>query len=127
MGEQVNVRCRRAFLVMLLVCVSAIPLGAIANHPSANEEFFIVSSVNPAKSTMVLKRPTEITLTVRVTGKTRLTREDGKSLQLSDLRAGDTVFIALVRQSSGEFVASSIRQGVMTLPELQRRYLRPRQ
>src|SRR5450631_1810767 len=127
MARRSETRVWRALLTFLAFCASATALVAAPRSPSASEEFFIVSSVNPAKSSMVLKRPTEVTLTVRVTGKTRCTREDGKSLQLSDLRAGDTVFIALVRESSGEFVASSVRQGVMTLPELQRRYLRPRQ
>ena len=74
---------------------------------------------------MVLKRPTEVTLTMRVTEKTRCRNEAGKPIHLSDLRAGDTVFIASQRDAAGQQVATSIRQGGMTLPELQKRYLRP--
>jgi hypothetical protein len=89
------------------------------------DEFFIVSSVDPASGTMVLKRPTEVTLTMRVSEKTRFSGEDGKPMRASDLRAGDTVFIAFSRDGSGAVVASTVRQGIMTVPELQRRYLRP--
>ena len=88
------------------------------------DEFFIVSSVDPAKGTIVLKRPTEVTLTMRLTEKTRFSGEDGKPMRASDLRAGDTVFIAFSRDGSGAVVASTVRQGIMTVPELQRRYLR---
>jgi hypothetical protein len=124
MERQSRTRVWRVLLTVLSVCASAKALVATPRSPAASEEFFIVSSVNPARGTMVLKRPTEVTLTVRVTAKTRCSREDGKPMQLSDLRAGDTVFIALVPESSGALVASTVRQGVMTLPELQRRYLK---
>jgi hypothetical protein len=124
MARRSETRVWRALLTFLAFCASATALVAAPRSPSASEEFFIVSSVNPAKGTMVLKRPTEVTLTVRVTARTRCSREDGRPMQLSDLRAGDTVFIALVPESSGALVASTVRQGVMTLPELQRRYLK---
>ena len=91
--------------------------------PAANEDFFIVSSVDAGKSTMVLKRPTEVALTMRVTEKTRCRNEQGKPIRLADLRAGDTLFIASSPDPSGHLVATSIRQGVMTLPELRLRYL----
>jgi hypothetical protein len=93
--------------------------------PSANEDFFIVSSIDLGKGTMVLKRPTEVTLTMRVTPKTHCSDERGKPIQLGSFRAGDTVFIASAPDPSGQLVATTIRQGVMTLPELQKRYLHP--
>ncbi len=92
--------------------------------PSA-EEFFIVSSVNADKGTMVVKRPTETTLTIQVTPKTRCRGEKGEAIRFTDLRAGDTVFIASEPDLSGHPAASSIRRGPMTLEELRRRYLRP--
>lgn len=74
---------------------------------------------------MVLKRPTEVTLSMRITEKTRCRAESGTAMRCMDLRAGDTVYIASDRAPGGELVARTIRQGVMTVPELQRRYLRP--
>jgi hypothetical protein len=73
---------------------------------------------------MVLKRPTEVTLTMRVAEKTRCRDEQGKTIRFTDLRAGDTVFIASEPDSSGHPVASSVRRGPMTVEELHRRYLR---
>lgn len=96
--------------------------GAVARTA---DEFFIVSSVDPAKGTIVLKRPTEVTLTMRLSEKTRFSGEDGKPMRASDLRAGDTVFIAFSRDGAGAAVASTVRQGIMTVKELQRRYLSP--
>ena len=94
-------------------------MGAPAAPP---DEFFIISSVDTAKSTMVLKRPTEVTLVMGFTAKTRCFNEQGKPIRATDLRAGDTVFIASERDGAG-LVATSIRRGAMTLPELRRRYL----
>jgi hypothetical protein len=61
---------------------------------------------------------------MRVTPKTRCRDERGKPIQLSSFRAGDTVFIASAPDPAGQLVATTIREGVMTLPELQKRYLR---
>jgi hypothetical protein len=99
--------------------------AALPAAPAPAEEFFIVSSVDASKQTMVLKRPTEVTLIMQVTEKTRCRNEQGKPVRFTDLRAGDTVFIASARNGSGQLVAASIRQGIMTLPELRRRYLHP--
>jgi hypothetical protein len=90
------------------------------------EDFFIVSSVNADKGTMVVKRPTETTLTILVTPQTRCRGEKGEVIRFTDLRAGDTVFITSEPDPSGHPAASSIRRGPMTLEELRRRYLRPR-
>jgi hypothetical protein len=109
----------------LAMSLSAASFAAAAPAPAGNEDFFIVSSVDLGHGTMVLKRPTEVTLTMRVTPKTRCRDERGKAIQLSNFRAGDTVFIAAAPDPSGQLVATTIREGVMTLPELQKRYLRP--
>ncbi len=89
------------------------------------DEFFIVSSINSDKGTMVVKRPTETTLTILVTPRTRFHGEKGEAIRFTDLRAGDTVFIASEPDPSGHPAASTIRRGPMTLEELRRRYLRP--
>ncbi|MEP6768641.1 MAG: hypothetical protein ABJC61_08235, partial [Acidobacteriota bacterium] len=89
---------------------------------AVSEEFFIVSSVDAGRGTMVLKRPTEVTLTMRFTAQTRCRSEAGKPTRPSDLKAGDTVFIASAAGPDGP-VASTVREGIMTVPELQRRYL----
>ena len=99
-------------------------MGEPASRPAPPEEFFIVSSVNADKGTMVVKKPTETTLTVRVTGKTRCRNEKGAPIRFTDLRAGDTVFVSSEPDSSGQPAASSIRLGPMTVGELHRRYLR---
>ena len=107
-----------------LVLAAAASIGARSAAPASSEEFFIVSSVDAGKSAMVLKRPTEVTLTMGLTEKTRCRDEQGKPIRATDLRAGDTVFIASDRSASGQPVATSIRRGPMTVPELHRRYLR---
>ena len=115
-----------AAALLFAAVAAAISTGSQAARPpsTAEEDFFIVSSVDAAKGTMVLKRPTEVTLMMRVTEKTACRSEQGKPIHLADLRAGDTVFIASDRDSSGQLVASSIRQGPMTVKELHQRYLR---
>lgn len=73
---------------------------------------------------MVLKRPTEVTLTMRFTERTRCRTEQGKPMRPTELRAGDTLFVASAPDPSGQLVATAIRRGAMTLPELRQRYLR---
>jgi len=114
---------RQSLSLLLAAWVSGVGLAAASSGPA--EEFFIVSSVHPARSSLVLKRPTEVTLSMGITEKTRCRTERGAAIRCIDLRAGDTVYIASDRSPGGELVARTIRQGVMTLPELQRRYLRP--
>ena len=120
-----------ATLVLALAGALSFPAAPPAAAPEAHspappaEEFFIVSSVNSDKGTMVVKRPTETTLTILVSSKTRCRGEKGEAIRFTDLRAGDTVFIASEPDPSGHPAASSIRRGPMTLEELRRRYLRP--
>ena len=113
----------RQALAGSLVALAAI--SALAGSPApAADEFFIVSSVDSDKGTIVVKRPTETTLTVRVTEKTNCVGLKGEAIRFTDLRAGDTVFIASTPAASGPPAASRIRRGPMTLEELHRRYLR---
>jgi hypothetical protein len=119
-----RLRIRICVAFAILVAAAAIAGAVPTPTPASSEEFFIVSSVDAGKSTMVLKRPTEVTLTMRVTEKTRCRDEEGKPIRFTDLRTGDTIFITSDRDSSGQLVASSIRKGPMTVEELHRRYLR---
>lgn len=88
------------------------------------EEFFIISSVNSSKHQLVLKRPTEVTLLVRVNEKTAYLDQQGRPLQLKDFRAGDTVYVALRSSAEGPPLVARIRKGLMTPEELRRRYLK---
>lgn len=103
----------------------AAAIASAAGPPvPAGEDFYIVSSVDADKGTIVLKQPTETTLTMRVTDKTRCAGLKGEAIRFTDLRAGDTVFIASTPATAGPPTASSIRRGPMTVEELHRRYLR---
>jgi hypothetical protein len=87
------------------------------------DEFFVVSSIDVGKRRLVLKRPSEVTVVVLVNDRTTYRAEDGRPLTLSDLRAGDTLYIVLGSDAGVEKTAVSIRRGPMTVEELQRRYL----
>ena len=113
-----------AIVFCLTAAAAARPARAATPAPAITEEFFIVSSVDSGKGLLVVKRPTEVTLTMGLTEKTRCRDEQGKPIRATDLRAGDTVFIASDKSASGPAVAASIRRGPMTVPELHRRYLR---
>ena len=106
----------------LLLALAAAAAGAPAAQPA--DEFFILSSVDADKGTIVLKRPNETTLTMRVTDRTRCTGSKGEAIRFTGLRAGDTVFIVSSPSPGGPPSASSIRRAPMTVEELHRRYLR---
>jgi len=89
-----------------------------------DEEFFIVSSIDTKKQQVLLKRPTEVTELMLVTGKTAFQDEQGKPLRLSDFRAGDTVYVTSYADSSGARVARRLRKGPMTVKGLRRSYLK---
>lgn len=126
MTPQRRLRNLFGFLIAGMVAASLAgePPEARAPAPLSSEEFFIVSSVDLAKSTLVLKRPTEVTLAMLVTAKTRIRNEQGKAIRMGDLRAGATVFIQSELDASGQRAASSVREGPMTVPVLRDRYLR---
>ena len=94
-----------------------------ANSDFAQGDFFIVSSIDLAKRQILLKRPTEVTELMRVEGDTRYFEERGKPIRLTDLRAGDTVFI-VAKPGSGQPVAATIHKGPMTPDVLRERYLK---
>src|SRR5215472_1812673 len=93
------------------------------NTDSLKGDFFIVSSIGLAKKQILLKRPTEVTELMRVDGETRYLEERGKSMRLTDLRAGDTVYI-VSRLNGGQSIAVSIRKGPMTVEVLRERFLK---
>jgi hypothetical protein len=78
--------------------------------------------VDLAKKQLLLKRPTEVTEVMRVDDNTRYLDEKGKAIQLSSVRAGDTVYIQATGKTESA-LALSIRLGPMTVEELRRRYL----
>ena len=61
-----------------------------------------------------------MTEVLRVDAQTKYIDRGGKAISLTDLRAGDTVYI-LVRSKTESVL--EIRKGPMTVAELQRRYL----
>ncbi len=122
-----NRLARSLTLCALLSWLAAMPAAASAaqaqGHAQATpEEFFIVSSIDPLKHQIFFKRPTEVTLLMDVDARTSYVDEQGKSIQLTSLRAGDTVWVVSTEGKSGR-VALHIRKGPMTIQELHRLYL----
>jgi hypothetical protein len=113
---------KRLWIVCIVTLIAAPLLFGAASSPAA-DEFFIISSVDVARSRLVLKRPTEVTVVMNVTGRTTMRGERGELLRLGALRAGDTIYAMARTNPNGELNASSIRRGPMTLEELHRRYL----
>jgi adenylosuccinate synthase len=104
----------------------AVPAVWAAQNGAAKQtrdQFFIISSVDVPKHQMVLKLPTEVTLTMKVNDKTLIVGEKGQRMDIKQLRSGDTVYITSVSTASGQ-VATKIRLGPMTVQELHRRYLK---
>lgn len=88
---------------------------------SSGEQFYIIASLDQSKSEILLKRPDEVTLLLNATPKTQYFDETGKALKLSDLRAGDTVWVTST--GGAQPTAVRIRKGQMTIAELHRYYL----
>lgn len=87
-------------------------------------EFFIVSSRNVSKSQILLRRPTEVTVLMKVNQHTQIFDEQGKRMPLSKLRAGSTVWMVPAPDKAGEEpLVVSIREGPMAVQELHRLYL----
>ncbi len=55
--------------------------------------------------------------------KTLFADEHGKTLKLTDLRSGDTVYIVSHKQQDGSLIADKVTEGTMTVSELRRRYV----
>jgi len=100
------------------------PKTAKSSPQSGAEEFFIISSVDLAKSQLLLKRPTEVTALMNTGPETKVLDEKGKAAKVSDLRAGDTVWVTSAA-SGPDRIALRIRKGPMTPSDLRRLYLRP--
>jgi hypothetical protein len=115
----------RSFAPVGILAVLAIPVLAQSGVSSefAQGDFFIVSSIDLAKSQILLKRPTEVTALMRVDRETRYLEERGNPIRLADLRAGDTVYI-LSKSSGSQPLAVTIHKGPMTLDVLRERFLK---
>jgi len=101
----------------------AVHLQAQNKKTSGGEEFFIVSSIDPAKSQVLLKRPTEVTLIMKITDKTVILDVANRPLHLTDLHAGDTVWVIASSGANGGSSALRIRKGLMTVELLHRYFL----
>jgi len=120
-------KTRRLIPVGILALLATPVFGQSGPNPASKDlgkgDFFIVSSIDLAKRQILLKRPTEVTELMRVDGETRYFEEGGKPIRLTDLRAGDTVFITS-RPAGGQPAAVIIQKGLMTLDLLRSRYLK---
>jgi hypothetical protein len=100
------------------------PIASVSRSPknTAGEEFFIIASIDPTHSQVLLKHPTEVTELMQLTPSTKYLDENDKPIHLQDFRAGDTVWVA----SSGNSLepkATRIQKGQMTVADLHRYYL----
>lgn len=116
------------FLAMIFLGASfalATPLASAARKAASKvtrDEFFIVSEVNLRRHQVVMEEPTQVTMTMTVNNKTVFKNEQGRTLPIADMRAGDTVFVTYETNSKGVVTALTIREGPMTVQELHRRY-----
>jgi hypothetical protein len=94
----------------------------VEKTPTSGEQFYLVASLDLQKSQLLLKHPTEVTQLVAISDKTKIQDVTGASLMLSDLRAGDTVWVS-TSGSGATIAATSIRKGQMTVADLHRFYL----
>jgi hypothetical protein len=106
----------------VLILTSAFAVRAQVQAKSGSDEFFVISSVDKAHSSLILLLPTEITATIAVNDKTKYADENGKPIKVTDLRTGDTIFVTYSTQNNG-LVATSVRKGMMTTAEMRKRYL----
>jgi hypothetical protein len=106
----------------VLVLTSAFAVRAQVQAKAGNDEFFVISSIDKTHSALVLLRPTQITATIGVNDKTKYVDETGKSIKMTDLRTGDTIFVTYSTQNNA-LLAASVRKGMMTTAEMRKRYL----
>jgi hypothetical protein len=89
---------------------------------TSGEEFFIVASIDRQNQQLLLKRPTEVTLLVKLGPKAKYFANGGKPTTLATFRAGDTVWVKL----SGNKIDPTLvqmREGEMTVADLHKYYL----
>jgi hypothetical protein len=103
---------------------SIAPVASPSREPknASGEFFFIVASIDQQRSQILLKHPTEVTQLMQLTPTTKYLDESGKPLHVSDLRAGDTVWVTSSGPSAEPSV-TRIRKGEMTVADLHRYYL----
>jgi hypothetical protein len=126
MNKRLLQRILFAFASLAAAATLAASTAGAAQRGASREtrdEFFIISSVNVPKHQMVLKLPTEVTVTMKLNDKTSIVSEKGKQLDIGQLRAGDTAYISYVTTVDGS-TARNVRLGPMTVQELHRRYLK---
>jgi hypothetical protein len=111
-----------AALAAMVLC-STMMVRAQGQPTSGKDEFFVISSIDKAKNTLILLRPTQITATLAVTPKTQFFDDKGKALKLTDFRTGDTIFVTYSSQADKGLVAEHVRKGMMTMLEMRKRYL----
>jgi hypothetical protein len=115
------------FLVISFAVLAAASLAsrvqAQSKKASGGEEFFILSSIDPSKSQVLLKRPTEVTQLMKVTDKTVILDTTNKPLHLADLHAGDTAWVTSSGSDESGPTALRIRKGPMTVELLHRYFL----
>jgi hypothetical protein len=119
-------KLRKSFLlaaVAAMLLSSAMMVRAQGQPASGKDEFFVISSIDKTHNAMILLRPTQITATVYVTGKTQFADENGKPLKVSDFRTGDTIFVSYSSQPDKTLAAEHVRKGMMTMAEMRKRYL----
>ncbi len=112
-----------AVLVAMILSTGSAALAArkAASARETRNEFFIVSEVRLKRHQLVLELPTQITKVMFLNDKTVFENKQGRRLPLTDMRAGDTVYVTYA-QESGNAVALTIRQGPMTVAILRQRY-----
>jgi hypothetical protein len=116
---------RKLMLLSALAAViftSAFAVRAQVQAKAGSDEFFVISSIDKAHSALVLLRPTQITATIGVNDKTKYVDENGKSIKMTDLRTGDTIFVTYSTQNNA-LSATNVRKGMMTTAEMRKRYL----
>jgi hypothetical protein len=108
-----------------VLSVASVPVALAARKAAAGkmtrDEFFIVAEVNLKRQRLILELPTQITMVMHMNGKTVFENKQGHRLPLSQIRAGDTVFVTYQREAGGG-LALLIRLGPMTVGMLHRRY-----
>ncbi len=108
--------------IAAVIFTSAFAVRAQVQAKAGSDEFFVISSIDKAHSALVLLRPTQITATIGVNDKTKYVDENGKSIKMTDLRTGDTIFVTYSTQNNA-LAATNVRKGMMTTAEMRKRYL----
>jgi hypothetical protein len=97
-------------------------LASVCKPTPTGEHYFIIGSVDQSQQQILLKRPSEITLLLKVTPDTKFVSESGKPLKLSDFRAGDTVWVTYTG-TTADATAAHIRAGGMSVADLHKYFL----